>query len=94
MARRALIHIPHIPFRLVIRMILFLVTLSMFIFVSWVLWRIYYKSQTSPVVVMNLRTELLQTQTIEELEKYHQEANVQLLPSSIFPTNDFANTNQ
>jgi hypothetical protein len=80
----------YIPFRLISRSILGLATLLVLVFVSWMIYRIYIEVPDTEPVVLEQRTELLQTSRIEELETYIDNPDVPAFPASIFPTTDIS----
>lgn len=78
----------HLPFRITSRILLTLTTVIVLCFVCWMIYRIFFlKVQTSPII-LEQRSELLQTDHIEELELYEENTDIPPFPAPIFPTND------
>lgn len=80
----------HIPFRVISRAILGTATSGILIFISWMIYRVYFQLPQSDPVVLDQRTELLQINRVEELEAYEKNLDVPPFPASIFPTSDIS----
>lgn len=90
MARKTIkgLDIRHIPFRLLLRLILIFVTVVSSILVGWMLWQIFFSPIELDVTITNQRAELLQPPAVLEIEIYQKNGTSSPFPSSVFPTSD------
>lgn len=90
MARKTLkeLDITHIPFRLLIRLVLIFVTLISSLLVGWMLWQVFFSPVELDTVITNQPVELLQAEAVQEIETYQKDFNLPAFPSSVFPTGD------
>lgn len=79
-----------LPFKLVSRSLLAGITGVVIVFISWMMYHIFFQTLKAQPLVSEQRTELLQPTKVGDLELYKKNSDVPPSPSSIFPISDIS----